>query len=461
MTQTQKKTYFQQVILSSFLEPCDLALEALSENEARIKRLSTGTVLGVVNQASGSRANIELYDGKGGLQAMVTSPSGTVYFGLPGSKIQVDGGSVELYGESILPSSNIMIQSEKVPVQRETSHAVILGAGLATRFMKLAGDETGVSKPGAPLVGERSVIRLIAEQLVKHGFTDIFINTYAKRDALKASLSGLKGAAIRYLDEPSPSGTAGGLRQAFSSPGKFPGVFSPDKPLLVVQGDAVTDVDFSALMRAHRDNHAAVTIGCMIKPDEDVDKFGIVATDQSGTGQSGQVEMFLEKPSLTEAGSHRLANTGFYIFASEVFSLIPEVYGQLLAKAQAAARQEGRPLPESVPLDFAQDLFPVILEKTKAKAIRDREGRVMPFWAEEVSGYWSDIGNPAQYVQTIRDIYSGQVNVVLPENPAEFYADGIIYWPKAKENAKKEAAQLSGNVIVTAPRSDACSKNQP
>ncbi len=455
MTHTKEETGLRGVMLDSFSEPCDLALEPAGRDTVSIRRVSTGEVLGKVSRLPESASKVELYDGKGGFQAIVTGPQGTVYFGLPGSTIDVDGVNVELRGKPIPNSVDAIDRPEKAPIQTETPHAVILGAGLATRFMKVAGDETGVSKPGTPLVGDRSVIRLIADQLVSHGFTDIFINTYSKRDALKASLEGLEGGTIRYLDEPAPSGTAGGLRQVFSNPEKFPGVFSPDKPLLVVQGDAVTDADFSALMQAHKANNAAITIGCMIKPDEDVDKFGIVATDHSGEGQSGKVEMFLEKPSLEEAGDHRLANTGFYIFAPETFPVISEVYGRMLAEAQAKALEEGQPVPDEVLIDFAKDLFPVILAKAKAGEFRDKGGNPMPFWAQEISGYWSDIGNPTQYVQTVRDIYSGLVDVELPENPDEFYTDGIVYWPGARERAAREGATVSGNAIVAVPREDA------
>ena len=48
---------------------------------------------------------------------------------------------------------------------------------------------------------------------------------------------------VRYLDEDAPSGTAGALYKLLTDP-RYAGWLDDSQPLLVVQGDAVTDVDF-------------------------------------------------------------------------------------------------------------------------------------------------------------------------------------------------------------------------
>ncbi len=450
MAQAQEQA-LQGVQLKSFFDESELFLEwHEASQQVMLRRKGVTDPLAICSREAGALARVEFYDGKGGLTAVITTETGTKYFSIPGSNLSVSGVRLTMPGEPIQVSAVPPAKKRKtVKKQTVTPHAVILGAGLATRFEPISGENTQNAKPSIPLLGDKSVIRLIAENLVRAGFSEIFINTYYKREALKSGLKGIEGVTLRYLDEDEPSGTAGGLRQIFDEPDQYVGYFSPDKPLLVVQGDAITDVDFSTLMQTHLEQNAAVTIGCMVKPDKDVSKFGIVATDQSGKdGQSGQIQMFLEKPTLEEAGPHRLANTGFYIFAPETFHLIRQVYDSKMADVSVEKNSKGE-----VILDFAMHVFPEVLKQTKSGNILDAEtGETKSFWAQVVEGYWSDIGNPSQYIQSVRDLYAGKADIPLPEHSECYYdADGIIYWPGAKDRARAEQAELSGNVVVALP----------
>ena len=191
--------------------------------------------------------------------------------------------------------------------------------------------------------------------------------------------------------------------------------------------------------------NALLTIGCQWVDEQDVDKFGIIVTDQSGAdGQSGKIVAFQEKPKREEAKS-RLANTGFYIFSPRSFPLIVEIYNEALAKAQQNARQAGVPVPSEVALDFATDIFPVILRRSLTQP------ELGAFWAQKVYGYWSDIGNPVQYLETIHDLYAGKVQIPLPEEKSLYYRDGIVYWEGAQAMAQAEQAVLQGNVLVALP----------
>ena len=73
------------------------------------------------------------------------------------------------------------------------------------------------------------------------------------------------------------------------------------------------------------------------------------------------------------------------------------------------------------------------------------------FWAQRVDGYWSDIGNPTQYVEAIHDIYAGKTNFNLPETPSNFFDNGTIFWPGAKERTQQEGTHIKGNAIVALP----------
>ena len=200
-------------------------------------------------------------------------------------------------------------------------------------------------------------------------------------------------------------------------------------------------------MAAHHAQDALVTLGCQEVPPHAVEQFGIIVTEgASSEDPSGRIIAFQEKPRREEALS-RLANTGFYLFSPRAFPLIIAIYHECLAEAQTQAKADGEPTPNAVPLDFAHDIFPRLLVATQ------QQPDLGPFWAQRVGGYWNDIGTPAQYLQSVRDIYTGCVAVPLPDSPDQYYRDGILYWDGAMESAQADGAMesdalLQGNIIV-------------
>jgi mannose-1-phosphate guanylyltransferase len=428
------------------VEDIQIALEPHDDPETFvITDKKTDVPLGRLKQGMPAQHKIELFSGKGGLMAIINSPLGIQYFALQGSKIKIKNIELELFGSTLTSNRNRPeSHSSLITPQTHSHQATILGAGLATRFERISGDTTNYSKPAVPLMGNKSVIECIANSLAAHGFRNIIVNTYFKPESLKASLSRCSNVNVSYIDEAKPSGTAGGLRKMLME-APFKPLLNPMEPLLVVQGDSVSDADFSELMEAHINHKALLTIGCQLVAEKDVDKFGIIVTDQSGPdGQSGKIVAFQEKPAQEEALS-RLGNTGFYIFSPEALSLIPDIYDNLLKAAQAKASEQNASLPGEVSIDFASDLFPALLN------LSQQQPGLGAVWAQTVKGYWNDIGNPAQYIETIHDLYAGKTTLPLPANRNEYYRDGIIYWEGAAKIADQESAQLSGNIVVGRP----------
>ena len=404
-----------------------------------------GQVVGTLRHTGAAAHELEIYNGKGGTTAILTSPTGLKYFVLPGGHLKVQDIEIDLPGPQLAASPDRAPSPQRQGgPQQHTKQAMILGAGLATRFEPISGQNTGYSKPAIPLVGTKSVIECIANALAVDGFTHLVINTFFMPTSLKAGLARSNATQIRYIDESEPSGTAGGLRKMLTDP-QYQNMLATDQPIMVVQGDAVTDANFSELMEAHVANNALVTLGCQIVPEKDVDKFGIIVTDRSGAdGQSGRITGFQEKPKASEAKS-RMGNTGFYIFSPKAYPIIREAYEALLVKAQAKAAAGGQPQPTETLFDFAMDIFPEILRRT------NEDPSLGTFWAQVVEGYWSDIGNPQQYLESIHDIYAGKANVDLGGQPEAYYKKGILYWDGAQALAEQEGAELEGNILVALP----------
>src|SRR5436309_2831245 len=236
--------------------------------------------------------------------------------------------------------------------------AVVMAGGEGTRLRPLTSNQP---KPMVPIVG-KPCMEHILELLRTHGFEDVIVTVAFLPQAIRSYFGNgdSLGLSIEYSVEESPLGTAGSVRLAS---GKL------DEPFLVISGDALCDVDLSALMRIHREREAAVTIG--LKSVDNPLEFGIVVTDEDG-----RIERFLEKPSWGQVFSDTI-NTGIYVLEPEVL----------------------RHIPDDRPHDFSKELFPLLLEM----------GR--PLYGHIFDGYWQDIGNLDQFRQANFDALDERVRL--------------------------------------------------
>jgi mannose-1-phosphate guanylyltransferase/phosphomannomutase len=235
-----------------------------------------------------------------------------------------------------------------------------MAGGEGTRLRPLTSNQP---KPMVPIVGKPCMEHII-ELLRRHGFEDVIVTVAFLPQAIRGyfgSGEGL-GVDIGYSVEESPLGTAGSVRLAA---GRL------DDTFLVISGDALCDVDLTALVDAHREKGASVTIG--LKAVENPLEFGIVVTDEDG-----RVERFLEKPSWGQVFSDTI-NTGIYVVEPEVLKHIPQ----------------------DRPYDFSKELFPLLLEM----------GR--PIYGHVFDGYWQDIGNLDQYRQANFDALDESVRLEI------------------------------------------------
>lgn len=408
-------------------------------------RDASGATVGSLSKAADSRLDVEVFQSVSGLAVIVTDPGGARYLCFSGSRVQIADCVVELAAGSAQSSRR---HARSTPAraahtgarQSVTTQAAVAAGGLATRFAPISGPRTGHSKPGVPIAAEVSLIRLIVAQLFDAGITDVFINTHYAAERLRSGLRGLPGR-LHFLQEAEPSGTAGPLRKALQG-AAFP-AFDAALPLLVVQGDALTDVSLPDLLLAHeRLARPALSIAVQMVPAEDVHKFGIVATDETGAdGKSGRVVGFLEKPALADAGPHRLASTGIYVLDSASYPIVLDAYRRKLGAAQVESGGE-----REVSLDFARDVFPVALGQCQATGSGASMGSgIQAILAE---GYWNDIGSPEQYFQGLRDLCAGLVQLRGAPPLPDMDATGVVYWRGGRACVERASAISNGNVIV-------------
>lgn len=252
-------------------------------------------------------------------------------------------------------------------------NAVVLAGGLGSRLLPLT---LNVPKPMLPLANVPMLDYSLAH-LVSAGVTDIVFTLGHYSEQIKEFCSGYTGIDCKFIVEDSPLGTAGGVRAA----GEF-----LDDTFIVLSGDAVEDIDFSALLHKHYTSGALVTMA--VTKVDDPSLYGVVELDGYGS-----ITGFCEKPKIGEAKSN-LVNCGIYIIDKSVLQYIPR----------------------DVKYDFSRDLFPQILQMGKLSAyIHD--------------GYWCDIGDHRSFYQ------------------ANFYLSGGGFFPPIQNLKRyKYSSYLTGGI---------------
>ena len=227
-----------------------------------------------------------------------------------------------------------------------------MAGGQGSRLRPLTCDRP---KPMVPVCNE-PVMAHILRLLARSGLNDVLVTLHPMPEVVQEYFGTGEDFRVRlgYLVEEQPLGTAGGIAQARRL---------VDDTLVVVSGDAFTDIDLAEAVRFHKSRGAAATL--VLKAVCDPGEYGIVITDADG-----RIRRFLEKPGRGEVFSDH-ANAGIYVLEPRVLDRI----------------EPGRPV------DFSQDLFPALLAA----------GEPLYGWLAP-SGYWSDIGTPEQYRQTHLDV---------------------------------------------------------
>ncbi len=274
-------------------------------------------------------------------------------------------------------------------------------------------------KPLLP-VANRPVMEHVLRLLRRHGITETVVTVQFLASLVRNYFSDGDelGMALQYATEERPLGTAGSVKNA-EEPLR-------DDTFLVVSGDALTDVDLTALVEFHRSSGALVTVGLKSVPEPL--EYGIVVCDPDG-----RVNRFLEKPTWGQVFSDTV-NTGIYVMEPEVL-------------AEVAADTE---------VDWSCDVFPELL------------ARGAPVYGYRLDGYWEDVGNLDSYRQAHVAVLNREVEVdigAFEVSPGVWLGSGADVEPDVEitgpvlvgDHARVEAgaqlrpyAVLGANVVVKA-----------
>ncbi len=233
-----------------------------------------------------------------------------------------------------------------LPVQ-----AVVMAGGFGTRLRPLT-EET--PKPMLP-IGDRPLMERTIGLLRKSGIRKINVTTHFLPEKIREHFGDGSGfdVELSYVNEETPLGTAGGVSL----------IDPPDTPLLVMNGDLLTDVNFREMYAYHQEQGAVLTVA--VRRYEFTVPYGVVES------QDGFVTHLSEKPSFgffVNAGIYLLEPAAFHRIPKHQHTNMTDVIDQLVAEGLKVA------------------CFPI------------RE-------------YWLDIGQHADYAKAQADVKDGKVGV--------------------------------------------------
>jgi len=224
--------------------------------------------------------------------------------------------------------------------------ALVLAGGFGTRLRPLS-----CTRPKMlfPLANE-AMLDWTLKNLSDRGVDTVVLAVNYMAEALVRYFGPTKfDLGIIYSREDRPLGTGGPIKKAAD-------LLVDDDPFLVLNGDIISDIDYSRLVEYHKKKGGLATIALMRVPDPS--RYGAVEMDSDD-----RVTRFVEKPEKGMAPSN-LINAGVYVLEKEVLDYIPD----------------GRRVSTE------NEVFPILA----------KEGKLYGY---EARGLWVDIGVPEAYLE--------------------------------------------------------------
>ena len=257
-----------------------------------------------------------------------------------------------------------------------------MAGGEGTRLRPMTANQP---KPLLPVVN-KPIMEHVLRLLKRHGFTETVVTVQFLASLVRNYFGDGEdvGMSLQYATEDMPLGTAGSVKNAEDE--------LRASPFLVISGDALTDIDLSAMVSYHKKNGALVTVALSRVPNPL--EFGIIIV-----GEDGRIQRFLEKPTWGQVFSDTV-NTGIYVMEPEVLAEVPA----------------------GVSVDWSGDVFPRLL---KAGA---------PLYGWIADGYWEDVGSHESYLKAQADVLSGRVETEMDGfevSPGVWVSEGAEVDPEA------------------------------
>ena len=177
---------------------------------------------------------------------------------------------------------------------------IIMAGGRGERLRPL----TDLTPKPMIAVGGRPILETIISQFLDQGFRTIYLAVNYLGDSIRKHFGDgtSLGAHIYYLAEDKPLGTAGALSLLGTQ---------PQSPIIVMNGDLLTRLNFAALVDFHLSHSAELTV--VVRDDEFQVPYGVVAT-------AGEEVIAIEEKPVKKVR----VNAGIYVLNPSIVALIEQ-----------------------------------------------------------------------------------------------------------------------------------------
>ena len=310
--------------------------------------------------------------------------------------------------------------------------SIVLGGGRGTRLYPLTQPRC---KPAVPLAGKYRLVDIPISNCLNSGLNEIYVLTQFNTASLHRhiqstySFDSFGGGLVDILSAEQTEkgdnwyqGTADAVRQNLIHFGA-----KKNDLILILSGDALYRMDFTALIKHHRDCGADATIAATPVHESVVSGFGLMKVKDDFS-----VDSFVEKPTekdvineylvseklLSSVGRDTsekacLANMGIYLFNADV--LIDAL--------------------DSDHTDFGKEVIPGLLGKKKLN------GYIF-------DGYWEDIG-------TVEAFFEANLRLTDEQPPFDFFDPHDRIFTRARHlpasiviNSKVDRAMIADGCVI-------------
>lgn len=296
----------------------------------------------------------------------------------------------------------------------------VLAGGMGSRLHPLTLER---SKPAVPFGGKYRIIDFTLTNCLHSGLRRVLVLTQYKSHSLHKHLRdgwSIFNPELGEFVTPVPAqmrhgehwykGTADAICQNLNLMDNANADF-----ILILSGDHIYRMDYAAMLKAHVEKEADVTVACMEVAINEASAFGVAVTDREN-----RIITFREKPAQPTPSpsdpDKALVSMGLYVFSRKLLKKVLE---------QDQANTESKH-------DFGKDIIPKLIQdhKVHAHIFGTEEGRVLP------DRYWRDVG-------TLDAYYQASMDLLKPLPPLNLYQDD---WPiRTYQPQSPPARTIPGN----------------
>jgi len=299
--------------------------------------------------------------------------------------------------------------------------SIVLGGGRGTRLYPLTDQR---SKPAVPIAGKYRLVDIPISNCLNSNYNKIFVLTQYNSASLNKHIKNTfnfsifsKGfvdiLAAEQTNEGDKwfEGTADAVRRTHKN------MVNVDYDyVLILSGDQLYQMDYSALVDFHVKNEGEVTIATIPVTAKEAGGFGILKSNENN-----EITSFIEKPTadllpewtsevpedLERQGRNYLASMGIYVFSKNVLR---------------------RLLTEDPGMDFGKEIIPNAIGKL----------RVLSY---QFDGYWTDIGTISSFFEA---------NIQLTDNIPSFnlFGEPVFTRPRMLPPSKISGTTLNNAIIA-------------